>query len=122
MDIYKSKYSYTRKNSGDHKVKGKRGKSLSPRIRKACHSIVTALLQSVAEIGTQSTMKSSRKTLHEFSPQSNPPKNAEKEHKKCDEPNVAYGHSYSNAKDESQQHPCQIRSDELLPKLPCVIS
>jgi hypothetical protein len=39
---------------------------LSPRKRKACHRISTALLKSVAKIGTQSTMKSSRKTLHEF--------------------------------------------------------
>jgi hypothetical protein len=48
--------------------KKKRGKNLSPRNRKACHSASTALLQSVAEIGTQSTMKSSRKTLHKLSP------------------------------------------------------
>jgi hypothetical protein len=33
--------------------KKKRGKNLSPRNRKACHSISTALLQSIAEIGTQ---------------------------------------------------------------------
>jgi hypothetical protein len=45
-----------------------RGNSMSPRNRKACHSIGTTLLQSVAEIGTHSTMKSSRKTLHGFSP------------------------------------------------------
>jgi NACalpha-BTF3-like transcription factor len=31
-------------------------------------SVSTALLQSVAEMGTQSNMKSSKKTLHEFSP------------------------------------------------------
>jgi hypothetical protein len=42
------------------------GKNLSPRNRKACHSVNTALLKSVAEIGTQSAMKSTRKTLHEF--------------------------------------------------------
>jgi hypothetical protein len=35
-------------------------KNLSPRNRKACHSVGTALLESVAEIGTQSAMKSSR--------------------------------------------------------------
>jgi hypothetical protein len=46
----------------------KRGKNLSPRNKTACHSISTALLQSVAEKGTQSTIKSSTKTLHEFSP------------------------------------------------------
>jgi hypothetical protein len=43
--------------------KKKRGKKLlSPRNRKACHSVSTALLQCIAEIGTQSTMTSSRKT------------------------------------------------------------
>jgi hypothetical protein len=59
--------------------KKKRGKNLSPRNRKACHSVSTALVKSVAEIGTESAMKSSRKTLHEFT--SNIPKNAEKDHK-----------------------------------------
>jgi hypothetical protein len=44
---------------------GKREKP-NPRKRKACHSIGTALLQSVAEIGTQSTMKSNKNMLHEF--------------------------------------------------------
>jgi hypothetical protein len=34
---------------------------------RACHSTSTALLKSDAEIRTQSAMKSSRKTLHEFS-------------------------------------------------------
>jgi hypothetical protein len=48
------------------KQKDKRGKNLSPRNRKACHSIGTALMKSVAEIGTQSAMKSNRKTLNEF--------------------------------------------------------
>jgi hypothetical protein len=43
--------------------KKKRGKNLSPRdFMKASHRICTALLKSVAEIGTQSAMKSSRKT------------------------------------------------------------
>jgi hypothetical protein len=41
---------------------------LSPRNRKACHSINSALVQSVAMIRTQSTMKIYRKALHEFSP------------------------------------------------------
>jgi hypothetical protein len=41
----------------------KGGKSLSPRNRKACRSISTALLQSVTKIGTQSTMKGNKKTL-----------------------------------------------------------
>jgi hypothetical protein len=36
----------------------KRGKNQSPRNREACHSISTARLQSVAELGTQSTTKS----------------------------------------------------------------
>jgi hypothetical protein len=48
--------------------KKKKGKSLSPRNRKACHNTSTGLLQSFAEIGTQCTMKSSRNTLHELSP------------------------------------------------------
>jgi hypothetical protein len=46
----------------------RREENPSPRKRKACHSISTAFLQSVTEIGTQSTMKSNRKTLHKFSP------------------------------------------------------
>jgi hypothetical protein len=48
--------------------KKKRGENLSPRNMKACHSVSTTLLQSIAEIETRSTMKSSRKTLHELSP------------------------------------------------------
>jgi hypothetical protein len=48
------------------KQKEEKRKNLSPRNRKACHSVGTALLKSVAEIGTQSDMKSSRKTLHEL--------------------------------------------------------
>jgi hypothetical protein len=40
---------------------------LSPRNREVCHSIGTALLQSIAKMGTQSNMKSSRKTLQELS-------------------------------------------------------
>jgi hypothetical protein len=46
----------------------KRGKNLSPRNRKACHSISISLLHDIAEIRTQSTSKSSTKTLHELSP------------------------------------------------------
>jgi hypothetical protein len=46
--------------------KKKRGKNQRPRNRKACHSVSTALMKSVAGIGTQRAMKSSRKTLHEF--------------------------------------------------------
>jgi hypothetical protein len=41
-------------------------KNLSPRNKKACHNVSTALLKSVAEIGTHSAMKSNKKTLHEF--------------------------------------------------------
>jgi hypothetical protein len=60
----------TRKSSISHEAKRRKEekKNISPRNVKACHSISTALLQSIAEIGTQSTMKSSRKTLHEISP------------------------------------------------------
>jgi hypothetical protein len=60
------------------KQKKKRGKNLSPGKRKACHSVSTALLKSVAEIGTQRAMKSSKKTLHEFTshiPQKTPKRN-----------------------------------------------
>jgi hypothetical protein len=60
------RYSFKKKHWRPPSKKKKRGKILSPRNRKACHSVSTALLQSVAEIGTQITMKSSRKTLHEF--------------------------------------------------------
>jgi hypothetical protein len=69
--IYLNKKLLTRKSSGEPdttKQKERRGENLSQRDRKACHSISTALLQSVAEIGTQNTMMSSGKTLHEFSP------------------------------------------------------
>jgi hypothetical protein len=51
--------------------KEKKGKKLSPRNVKACHSVGTALLQSVAKIGTQIAMKRSRKTLHEFTSKNN---------------------------------------------------
>jgi hypothetical protein len=62
------KYSYKKKQWTPSCKKKKRGKNLSPRTRKACHSINTAFMQSATEIGTQSTMKSNMKTLHEFSP------------------------------------------------------
>jgi hypothetical protein len=108
---------FTRKNS--HKPpskKKKRGKNLSPRNKKACRSIIsTALLQSIAEIRIQRTMKINRKTLHELSQHIYPPKNAAKEHNYFDERNVAYGHNYQSANNESQQHPCH-GSDELPPK------
>jgi hypothetical protein len=41
-------------------------KKTSPRDAKACHSVSTALLKSVAEIGTQSAMKSSRKKYSNY--------------------------------------------------------
>jgi hypothetical protein len=71
--------SYKNKQWRPPSKKKKRGKNLSPRSRKACHSVSIALLKSVAEIGTQSAMKSSRKTLHDFTSHITPPKNAEKE-------------------------------------------
>jgi hypothetical protein len=40
------------------KRKEERRKNLRPRNKKACHNISIALLQSVAKIGTQSTVKS----------------------------------------------------------------
>jgi hypothetical protein len=61
---------FARNGSGNHQAKneqgGKNPTGLSPRSRKACHSISTALLKSVPKIGTQSTMKSSGKTMHEI--------------------------------------------------------
>jgi hypothetical protein len=44
---------------------------------KACLNISNALLQSVAKIRTLSTMKSSKKTLHEFPPHV-PPKRSKR--------------------------------------------
>jgi hypothetical protein len=58
--------SYKKKQWRPPSKKKKRGKNISRRNRKACHNIDTALLKSVPEIGTHSAMKSSRKTLHEF--------------------------------------------------------
>jgi hypothetical protein len=60
--------SYRKKQRRPPSKRKKRGKNLSPGNRKACHSVSTALMQSVAEIKTQSIIKSSRKTLHEFPP------------------------------------------------------
>jgi hypothetical protein len=55
----------TRENSGGHQEKEKkRGNTPNPRNMKTCHNVTTALLKSVAVIGTQSAMKSSTKTLH----------------------------------------------------------
>jgi hypothetical protein len=61
------KFPYKIKQHKPPSKKKTRGKNLSPRNRKACHSIRTALLQSITEIGTKSTTKSSRKTLQELS-------------------------------------------------------
>jgi hypothetical protein len=60
--IKKKEKSYKKKQWRPPTKKKKGGKNLSPRNRKACHSTSTALLKSVAEMGIQSAMKSSRKT------------------------------------------------------------
>jgi hypothetical protein len=60
------KSSYKKKQWRLPSKKKKRGENLNPRNMKACHSVSIALLHSVAEIGTQSTMKSGKKTMHEF--------------------------------------------------------
>jgi hypothetical protein len=65
-EVRNQKLSYKKKQWRPPSKKKKRGKNLSPRNRKACHSIDVALPKSVAEVGTQSAMKSSRKTLHIF--------------------------------------------------------
>jgi hypothetical protein len=98
-----------------------RGKNPRPRNIKACHNITIALLVNIAEMGTQSTLKSIKKTLHEVSLQISP--KTPKRNKTSltnvayghNYKNVAYGHNYKNAKNESQKHPCQ-ESDELPPK------
>jgi hypothetical protein len=46
------KVSYKKNQWRPPSKKKKRGKNLSPRNMKACHNISTALLKSVAEIGT----------------------------------------------------------------------
>jgi hypothetical protein len=71
---------YKKKQCRPPSKQKKRGKKLSPRNRKACHRVSTALLKSIAEIGTQSAMKSSRKALHKLTSHI-PPKNPEKEYK-----------------------------------------
>jgi hypothetical protein len=53
--------SYKKKQWRPPSKKKKKGKNLSPRNRKACHSISSALNQSVTEMRTQSAMKSSQK-------------------------------------------------------------
>jgi hypothetical protein len=66
MSLYKAINFLQKQQWRPPSKKKKRGTNLSPRNRKACHGVSTALLKTVAEIGTQSAMKSSRKTLHEF--------------------------------------------------------
>jgi hypothetical protein len=66
LDLKQSDYiyqniSYKKKQWRPPSKKKKRGENLSPRNMKACHNVSTALLKSVAEIGTQSAMKSTRK-------------------------------------------------------------
>jgi hypothetical protein len=49
-----------RKGSENHQAnmsEEEKAIDLSPRNKKACHGISTALMQSVAKMGTQSTMK-----------------------------------------------------------------
>jgi hypothetical protein len=62
------RYAYKKKQHEPPSKTEEKRKNLSPRNTKACHSIITALLQSIAEIGSHSTIKSKRKTLHELSP------------------------------------------------------
>jgi hypothetical protein len=58
--------SYKKKHSRPPSKKKKRGKNLSPRNKKACHSVGTALMKSVAEIGTRSAMKSHNNKANSF--------------------------------------------------------
>jgi hypothetical protein len=67
------KISYKKKQWRPPSKKKKRGKNLTPRNRKACHRVSTALLKSVAEIGTQSAMKIGINNLHEFTSHIPPP-------------------------------------------------
>jgi NACalpha-BTF3-like transcription factor len=67
MEKLIQKYILTRKMNGGYQAKRRKEEiNLSPRNMKACHSVSTALLQSVVDMGTQSTMKSNIKTSHEF--------------------------------------------------------
>jgi hypothetical protein len=61
------------------KLRERKSTYLSLSNMKACHIIGTALMESIANIGIQSTMKSSVKTLQEFSPHT-PQKTLEREH------------------------------------------
>jgi hypothetical protein len=68
--------SHKKKQHRPPSKKKKREKNLSPRNMKACQNINNALLQSIGEIGTRSTMKSNKATFHELSPKipQKPPK------------------------------------------------
>jgi hypothetical protein len=81
---------------------------------KACHNINTSLMQSIAEIEAQSTLKGSRKTLHELSPHI-PPKTPTRKRSSSTNEMLYTDITISNTKNESQQHPCH-GSDELPPK------
>jgi hypothetical protein len=69
---FKIQFSYGKKKQWKPSIKKeKRGMyhtCMSSRNMKTCQNIGTALLQSTAKIGTPSTMKTSKNTLHEFSP------------------------------------------------------
>jgi hypothetical protein len=52
MNSFYKIISYKKKQWGPPSKKKKRGKNLGPANGKACHSVSTALLKSVAEIGT----------------------------------------------------------------------
>jgi hypothetical protein len=52
LAIHNNKKSYKKKQWRPPSKKKRRGKNLSPRNRKARHSVSTALLKNVAEIGT----------------------------------------------------------------------
>jgi hypothetical protein len=61
--LFKKKYAYKKKQHKPPGKKKKRGKNLSPRNRKACHSISTALLQGIAEHFIFETVAERRRTL-----------------------------------------------------------
>jgi hypothetical protein len=89
---------------------GKSASSLRPWNRKACRTISSALLQSIAKIRTQNVIKSSIKTLQDFSPHiPQKRKTVEREHNWIDEENVACGEKCHNAMNENPLHPCHGR-------------
>jgi hypothetical protein len=63
--VYKTKAVEATNHKGGKQTEGKNPTVLmSPRTREACHNISTALMQSIAKIGVQNTMKSNQKTLN----------------------------------------------------------